>query len=306
MNPIGIFVVIVGLVTGYYLLSGSGLDLPFLDRFGSGPIATGPGFGAEVENPQPVSRGFFGFGTPSPQAGSEQPAPRPGESPYKGKVSIANIHRSGTSADEEYVTIRYGGGGFFGLGGSPDSAPIDVTGWSISSRRFSTTLPRAYNIPEIDALEQDVILAPGGEVRALVGAQGYQKNFRENACIGYLNESYTFTPSLANSCADSSPDKSKLIARGFSGACIDTIEAVSTCRAPEGPFQAGVIGPGCIEYMSQNFSYAGCVKNFRDRGGFLGDTWRVSLRRTEKMFDPLHDKVTFRDANGLLVDEFEY
>ncbi len=306
MNPLAIFAIVIGLVTGYYVLSGSGFDLPFLDRFGSGPIATGPGSGAKVENPQPVSRGFFGFGAPSPAPGSEPAAPRPGESPYKGKVSIANVHRSGISADEEYVTIRYGGGGFFGFGGSADAAPVDVTDWSIASRRFSVTLPRAYNIPEIDAEVQDIILIPGGEVIILVGTQAYQKNFRENACAGYLNESFTFTPSLSNSCADSSPDRSQLISRGFSGACIDTIEAVRACRTPEGPFLAGVIGQGCIEHMNQNFSYAGCVRNHRDRGGFLGDTWRVSLRRTGKMFDPLHDKVTLRDASGLLVDEFEY
>lgn len=303
MNPLAIFVIIIGLVAGYYALSGSDLSLPILNRWGSGPIATGPGFGTEVENPQPVSRGFFGFGTPS---GTPPPAPRPGESPYKGKVSIANVHRSGASADEEYITIRYGGGGFFGFGGSADKGPIDVTGWSVASRRFSTTLPRAYNIPEIDAQEQDIILPSGGEVIILGGTADYQRSFRENSCTGYLNEFHAFTPSLSNSCADSNPDKSKLLARGFSGACIDTIEAVSTCRRPEGPFEAGIIGQGCVEYMNQNFSYAGCVRNFRDRDSFLGDTWRVSLRRTGKMFDPLHDKATLRDANGLLVDEFEY
>ncbi len=305
MNPLAIFAIVIGLVGGYYVLSGSGLDLPFLDRFGSGPIATGPGFGAEVENPQPVSRGFFGFGAPPP-ASPEPPTPRPGESPYKGKVSIANVRRSGTSANDEHISIRYGGGGFFGFGASAERTPIDVTGWSIASRRFSTTLPRAFNIPEIDAQEQDIILTPGGEAIILVGLQEYQKNFRENACVGYLNESFAFTPSLSNSCADSNPDRSQLLSRGFSGACIDTIEAVRTCRTPEGPFPAGAIGQGCIEHMVQNFSYAGCVKNFRDRDSFLGDTWRASLGRTGKMFDPLHDKVTLRDASGLFVDEFEY
>ena len=304
MNPIGIFAIILALTVGYYAFTGDfGTSLGNFG-FGRGPIATGPGAGAEVENPEPVSRGFLGFGaesTPEPP-----PTPRLGESPYKGKVSITNVHRSGESPDGEYVTIRYGGG-FFGFGrDSGTELPIGVTGWSVSSRKLTETLPRAYNIPEIDASQQDIILSSGGEVIVLIGLQNYQKNFRENTCVGYLNEIYDFTPSLSNSCADSRPDRSQLLSRGFNGECINTIEAVPTCRAPQGQFDAGIIGPECADHLRQNFSYAGCVKNFRSQRNFLDNTWRVSLKRSTKMFDPLHDRVTLRDANGLLVDEFEY
>lgn len=304
MNPLGIFALIIALVAGYYGLTAIGVSLPDFG-LGSGPVASGPGRGSEVQNPQPISRGLFGFGgTPAP---AEPPvAPRPGESPYKGRVSIASVHRSGVDPEEEYVVLRYGGG-FLGFNRPAGSdLPIDVTGWRVSSRRTIETIPRAFNIPEIDATDQDVILASGGEVIVLSGTPSYRKNFRENRCVGYLNEFHAFTPSLSNSCPDATPNRTELLNRGFSGACIDTIDAVATCRAPEGQFQAGVIGQGCIEYMNQNFSYAGCVKNYRDRGDFLGDTWRVSLGRAAKMYDPLHDRVTLRDSQGLLVDEFEY
>lgn len=121
-----------------------------------------------------------------------------------------------------------------------------------------------------------------------------------------MNEFYAFTPALSNSCADSRPNTSDLLSRGFNGECIRAIEDVSTCRTPQGPFAAGIIGAACIDYMRENFSYAGCVKNFRDRGDFLENKWRVSLRRPTKIFDPLHDRITLRDSQGLQVDEFEY
>lgn len=306
MNPIGIFAIIIALVTGYYALNTGDLGgLPDFG-FGGGPIATGPGRGAEVENPQPVSRGLFGVGAPRP---SEPQAVSllPGDSPLKGKVRITRVVRSGESAGAEHVTIRYGGG-FFGSFGREAAAeqPVNVSGWTIASRKSSAIIPRAFAIPEIDAVEQDVVLPSGGQLVILTGTPQYQKNFRENACVGYLNEFYSFTPSLSNSCADQQPDRSVLLGRGFNGACIDAIEAVAACRTPRGPFQAGVIGSACIEYMNQNLNYAGCVKSFRDRRDFLGDTWRVSLRRPAKLFDPLHDRVTLRDRQGLLVDEFEY
>src|SRR3989344_1855620 len=166
--------------------------------------------------------------------------------------------------------------------------------------------PRAFNIPEIDATDEDILLPPGGELVILIGTPSYQRNFRENACTGYFNQSYSFTPSLSNSCPDDNPDRAHLLALGFNGACIDAIRAVPACRTPQGPFQAGVIGRECIDYMNKNFSYVGCVENVRDEGGFLKNIWRVSLRRPTKLFDPRHDIVTLRDQQGLLVDEFEY
>lgn len=307
MNPLGIFAVIVALVAGYYGISESDIFPSFgFGSFGGGPIATGPGRGAEVENPQPAARGFFGFGG-VPSAPPPAAVPLPGESPFKGKVTIVRAVRSGEDPSDEHVTIRYGGG-FFGLfrQSSAGDQPVNVTGWSIASRRSSVTIPRAYNIPEIDAVEQDIILPAGGQVNILTGTPAYQKNFRENDCTGYLNEFYEFTPSLSNSCADSRPNRGELLARGFNGECIEVIEDVPACRVPRGPFQAGVIGSECIDYMNRNLNYAGCVANFRDRRDFLGDTWRVSLRRPSKLFDPLHDRVVLRDRQGLLVDEFEY
>ena len=306
MNPLGIISIIIAAVVGYYALSGSGFSVPFLG--GGGPIATGPGRGAEVENPEPPRQGFFsdlfGFG-PGGTPASEPSPRRPGESPYKGVVRIGAVERSSPSASGEYATIRYGGG-FFGFGGSGNEQPIDVTGWRIATRRTSEAIPRAYNIPEIDTAESDIILPPGGTLIVVAGESSYPRNFRENRCVGYFNEHHAFTPSLSDSCANASSDRSGLLSRGFNGACIEAIEAIPTCRMPRGPFAAGVIGSSCLEYINRNFNYAACVENFRDERNFLGDTWRASLRRTSKMFDPLHDRVILRDQNGLLVDELEY
>lgn len=313
MNPLAILTLVIAVVVGFFAISSGGPGL----FGGSGPIATGPG-SPEIRNPQPLARGsIFSIprvavqSPPAPSAGKptpSAPALPPGVSPYRARVAIAGVQRFREEADQEYVTIRHqGSGGFFSRSGERKSQePIVVTGWRIESLRSSGVIPRAFNIPEIDAAEQDILLPPGGEVIIVSGTPSYQRNFRENACVGYLNQSHRFTPSLSGSCPDSRRDRSLLLARGFNGACIDAIQAVPACRTPQGPFTAALIKSECIDYLNQNFSYVGCAKNFRDEKDFLRNTWRVFLGRPTKLFDPRHDRVTLRDGQGLLVDEFEY
>lgn len=303
MNPSGVIALLIALVVAYFAFSGSGILTS-----GTGPLATGPGYGTGIRNPQPVSSGggFFGASTQTSEKPQQLP---PGVSPYKGVVSIDTVSRFSNSPAEEYIVIHYSSGffSFSGSGGNQTGVrPIDVTGWTIGTPRSSALIPRAFNIAEIDAADQDIILPPGGNVVIVTGTPSYQQNFRENACTGYFNQTHTFTPSLSSSCIDETPSRSALLGMGFNGACINAIESVSSCRTPQGPFDISSIKSECVDYMNQNFSYVGCVKNFRDSKDFLKDTWRISFKRDTKLFDPLHDRVILRDRAGLLVDEFEY
>lgn len=317
MNPLAIFTLIIAVIVGFFAVSSGGLGL----SSGGGPIATGPS-SPEIRNPQPLAREpiFRGFvpappptlAPPPPPAGGPQPTPPappppaggpPGVSPWRGKVAITSVQRSGDRPDQEYSIIRQQG---FSSSAGARSLVVDVTGWRIESRHSSGIIPRVFTIPEIDAAEQDILLPPGGELIVVSGTPSYQRNFRENACVGYLTQTNTFTPSLAGSCPDVKRDRSDLLRQGFNGACIDAIRAVPSCRTPRGPFEVSVIKSECLDYMNKNFSYVGCVENFRDDKNFLKNTWRVYLGRPQKLFDSRHDRVKLRDAQGLLVDEFEY
>lgn len=302
MNPLAILAIFLALVVGIFSLSSQG---GIFGGSGNGPIATGPGSGSEIRNPQPISEGS------SAGAGSTaelQNRPAPGESPYKGVVHISSVQRGSTVVSEEYAVIRYGGS-FFGFGTtkSNQALPVNITGWQIGTPRSSAFIPRAFTIPEIDLSERDILLPPGGEAIIVTGTPAYTRNFRENQCVGYFTESNSFTPGLSSSCPDR-PGRSLLLDMKFNGACIDAIEGISSCRTPasRGPFAPAVVGQACLDFMNENFNYFGCVKNLRDRRDFLESTWRVSLKRGQKLFDPRHDRVLLRDESGLLVDEFEY
>ncbi len=291
-----IIAIIIALVVVYYSLLGGGI-------LGSnqGPIATGPG-NSQIENPQPVySSGSSRYETGDTLGSGEGAKLKPGESPYKGQIRIENVERSSDRPEEEYITI-----GYSSYSSSNKYKPVDVSGWKIATLRESETIPRAYTIPEIDAVESDIFLPPGGDLVVVSGSPSYTRNFRENKCVGYFNERHSFTPALSNSCPDNNIDRGLLLGKGFNGQCIDAIDGISSCHTPVGPFASDIVKSECIDYMSQNFNYVGCVKNFRDDKDFLETTWRVALRRNRKFYNSRHDQVTLRDANGLLVDQFEY
>ena len=184
--------------------------------------------------------------------------------------------------------------------------PIDVTSWRIASRHFFGIIPQAYTIPEFDTAERNIVLPAGGELTVTSGIPPYTRNFRENACIGYLNQTYSFTPALPDACPDDDPSRADLLARNFSGACIDFIMRIPECRTAKITFAQSVLGQTCLDYINQNFNYNGCVENFRSQSGFLRDQWRAYFGSANKLFDPRHDTVTLYDRNGLVVDTFEY
>lgn len=298
MNALGILAIIIAVVVTFFVFSGE--DGLFGSQ--SGPLATGPTGDANIQNPQPISSGGF-FNQTTGSTPTPPPSPKPGESPYKGKVYISTVQRWSTLPREEYISIRYGSGYF---GSNSSDVRLDVTGWKIQSARSSGSIPRAFNIPEIDAVEQDIFFSPGGELVVITGMPDYTPNFRENACTAYLRETKSFTPSLSNTCTDESRNRTTLLNRGFTGACIDAIQSVPSCTMARGSFPASVYGADCVDYMVEHLSYVGCIADYRDRKDFLKNTWHVSLKRSARLFDPQHDRVKLYDQNNLLVDEFEY
>ena len=85
------------------------------------------------------------------------------------------------------------------------------------------------------------------------------------------------------------------------------VSSLSSCRIPAFNFEnSGRIGNNCITYISQNISYNGCVKNYRNDKNFMKNTWHIFLNRSQKLFDPKHDRVILRDSQDLIVDQFEY
>lgn len=283
---------------------------------GDGPLATGSSDSA-IQNPQPIgtavpSGGARGSSDTRPQqykiqgqrdkktGSSGTVQPKSGYSRYESTVIISRVQRSADPA-KEYATIR--NGSFFNRG----DAAVSLDGWTIESRRSGrVAIPKAEALPFIDADAGPIVLLPGEEALITSGATTFGRSFRENSCTGYFAQNHSFTPSLA-SCTAVPFDARDLLDRGYNSDCVDFVRGIARCRIPTIPFEKSArIGNACIEYVTDTYSYAGCVARFRDSGGFFKKTWRAFLNQPSSLYDSRHDRVIVRDSEGLTVDEFEY
>lgn len=302
-----IIIAVVFIVAAQYLQTTQNSQL----GIGGGPLATGSSDTA-IQNPQPIAepRGILSRTTSPRQNSSSQSRakgvtakdiqPKPGYSQYENVVSILRAQRS-TDPAKEYVTIR--NGSFF----SRTEAAVSINGWTIESRKSGKiTIPAAEEIPMIDTDTRQILLPPSGEVIITSGISTFGRSFRENVCTSYFSQNHLFTPSLAT-CSAIPFDAQKLLDSGYNGNCIDFVNGIARCRIPAIPYEkSSRIGNACIEYVSDTYSYAGCVARFRDEKTFFKNTWRVFLNQPSHIFDTLHDRVILRDGEGLIVDEFEY
>ncbi len=295
----GLFSIIIVVIVGIVALN-------FLGIIGGGgpqgPIATGPGQSAEIKNPQPINTSGGESSSNSSKTTNQQGSTStgtPGDSPYKNLVKINNIQRGVNSPDQEYITLR----------SNNPSQNIIVTGWTIESRYGGkVTIPPGRNIPEIDAVDTPIVMTPGSTVYITTGNNNYSYNFRENSCTAYLNQYQSFTPGISNSCnGGNNYSTTELLNRGFNSECVDYIRSLNSCRIPTIPFDTQLrIKDACIQFITNNISYSGCVAQLRDAKDFLKNTWHVFMRRTNKFWDDRHDYGVLRDNQGLIVDEFSY
>ncbi|MDO8600888.1 MAG: hypothetical protein Q7R73_04795 [bacterium] len=302
-----IIIAVVFIVAAQYLQTQN----PQFGFSGDGPLATGSG-DAAIKNPQPIAepRSIISRTTSPRQSSSSQNRttstakkdiqPKPGYSPYESTITITRVQRS-SDPTKEYVVIR--NGTYF----NRIEATVLINGWTVESRKSGRiAIPAAEEIPMIDAGTRTIVLPQGGEVTITSGQTTFGRSFRENVCTSYFSQFHIFTPSLAT-CSAIPFNAQDLLDAGYNSECVDFVKRISRCRIPTIPYEkAGRIGNACIDYVTNTYSYLGCVARFRDEKTFFKNTWRVFLNQPSHIFDTLHDRVILRDDKGLIVDEFEY
>jgi hypothetical protein len=214
-------------------------------------------------------------------------------SSYYGKIVISGVRGTPTEPESEYVIlVNYS-----------EKEAIDVTGWSIeTSRGFTIKIPRVENFPDpVTPVLDNLILPPQGRVTITMGRQPRQINFQENLCTGYFSETSEFNPSLTELCPR--PEGQELF--NLSDKCIRAVDRVASCRMPSTSLFFG-LDDQCVRYLTDHFSYVGCVRDFRNRPNFFLKKWLVWMQRREEFFRNTHEKIILKDTRGKMVDQQEY
>ncbi len=233
---------------------------------------------------------------------SQNPAVTPGGStvsqlsPYSGKVRIGSVSAS-------YFGFYSGGSlGQISLYASLGSNErINVTGWLLKGNRGSQFVPGAVNVYDPSGLaeESDIYLANGEVINMYTSYSPIGRNLRLNKCIGYLQNTMVFNPSLPGGCP--SVNRSEIL--NFTGECQNYILSLGSCAlpAPNPPIPQN-------DYSCQSFlntlNYRGCFERHRGDQDFLSREWRVWTG--SQFMDPQHDRIFLFDKNGLLIDEYIY
>ncbi len=213
-------------------------------------------------------------------------------SPYFHKIRFAGISFPGN------VTLS----GSFG----EDTVAIEVSGWYIKSARGGQFVPQAINVYDPTGLgqETDIYLKPNDVLRMFSSVSAIGKNFRLNKCIGSLENTNHFTPSLPGYCQPLYKDYSEI--SGFTGKCQDYISSLNSCISPD--FSSTNIPRddyACQSYLQNNFGFKGCFDKYRGDADFLtNEIW--AWTGNDRLFDERHDRVLLFDRAGRVVDEYVY
>lgn len=250
-----------------------------------------------------ISSGGQAAAPPAPASSSipAAPAPTPPEgftvsqlSPEYGRVKI-----SGVSAASSWSSAQVTLSAAYGL-----KTPVDVTGWRVAYNKGDFVIPQAvadYNPSGFETLN-DIILGTGGVLYVYGNQSPVGQGLRMNECVGFLNNSYTFKPSLPQNCA-SVYNRSEIAT--FSGACQSYILSLWGCAVPSAnQFNSFSNEPACQAILNR-FNYSYCYNTHRADASFFSDDWRAWLG-SPIYLDPSHDRVLLFDKNGLLVDEYIY
>ena len=226
------------------------------------------------------------FGTPSPSRGS---------------VRINGSGGPTSSGPAEFIELDAASG---------NTAPIDITGWSLQSVVTGVRLyiPRGTSSFFMGAVnaQDDIYLNPGAGAIVSSGVSPVGTSFRENMCTGYLGQLQEFTPQLSTNCPDPSeslPLTSDNI-RIYGDSCFDFVRSLAPCETPLQ--MPNTISPACQAFSASMFSYNGCATANRYKSDFPEDSWRIYLGANAELWRNSHDVIRLLDRESRTVDAISY
>ena len=220
-------------------------------------------------------------------------------SPYFLKIQVSSVSPNRSQNISSYSTIRLGS--YF----SSNDKEINITNWRIKSNRHEIVIPKAIRIynPLVWESEKDIVLSGGNYVYIYSHKSVFNRNLRLNKCIGYLENTYNFIPSLPQNC----PSIPRSEFNYLSGECQSYIFSLRGCKLPESSFYNTLpgtdAGNDCRAFLN-TISHGSCFKKHRYDVDFLSNEWRVWIDMD--ILDLEHDRVLLYDKEGLLVDEYSY
>ena len=215
-------------------------------------------------------------------------------SPYFKKIRISGVSASVFYKSPSRITLTTA----YNL-----NEKINISGWRLKSNREEFIIPQAIEIYDPFGLSQasDIKLEKDQRVYIYSSVSAFGRNLRLNKCIGYLENTYDFIPSLPRNC----PRIARSEIYDLGGACQNYLMSLSSCEVPNSNNTIIAWNEKCRQFVERaNINYKGCFDRYRADLDFLSKEWWVWAG--VNIFDPYHDRVLLLDKEGLLVDVYIY
>jgi hypothetical protein len=225
-------------------------------------------------------------------------------SKFKDKITI-NKSSSGPknkTPETEYLTLNISSG---------NTEDISLMGWRIESKvtgkSFTIGGATEVYISGVVNSEPPIKASPGESVIILTGRSPIGSSFKINKCVGYFEQFQDFSPRLSTNCPSLKNELEEIIYEIplNDNVCEDFVNRIRRCEMPLSSFPIGMSNE-CVEFISENINYTGCVKSHRDDLDFLGKEWRVFLGRTEEIWREKREIIRLIDNDGMVVDTYTY
>ncbi len=220
-------------------------------------------------------------------------------SPYFEKVKISQVRAGSTSRLSLIKLTTY----------LEKEEEINITGWQIEGRRGDFTIPQGVEkYPSIysrfsPGLAKDIIIKQSEKIYLSSGSSplGNDIDFKTNECMGYLTNYYDFPVSISKNC----PKPTREEISHLQPCCQEFILDLSRCEIPD--FFGNLIvsrDSECVSYLTKNFNYNGCLKNYSQDDDFLEDEWHLFTGR-DLVVKECYDTLCLQDQNGLVIDTYQ-
>jgi hypothetical protein len=223
--------------------------------------------------------------------------PETQRSSYYGSVRIDPGAVESDDSNTEYLIVT-----------SLHTAPLEISGWSLrsafSGERRVIPLAASPFVQGVVNRVQPIVLLPGGVAYITSGFSPVGVSFQESLCTGYLTNSQTFSPPLANTC----PRPDVVVPSNFENEsrygteCLDYIARLPQCSPPQ--LVPASLSAACRSLLSNAFSYAGCT--IQNNTNPPSGSWRSYLGSSAALWLNTRDTIQLLDAQNAIVATLRY
>jgi len=280
MKAVVFIIIVLGIVFGYALID---------EVAKNGGLSNAFGFERKVETKESApTKTYYSSANQTTTPTTSNTFPN-----YVGRVEIRSIKKA---SENNPSLIRLIVKPFKG-------EPINLTGWSIKTRKGTFTIPKGLEIYQKNGSSRNIIIGESLTVYLIGDVEPFRtrKNFRSNRCLGYLSKSDNIYPGVRSYCQ--APKLENL--EGFTPYCKDYLIKQRKCEMPNYSDEFKISTDSkCVSYILEYYTYNGCLKRSSKNDDFLLNYWYIYVNKN--IVEPLHDTIYLYDRNNNLVDKYTY